>query len=546
MLTWVTGQRDLQCRVCGEHGIGDLVAEITAFDVVGLEAVRCRVCGSIDLADEPQDFSPDDRSLDVYIEAGAGIGTIASTLSDLGHGGVKRFLDVGCNYPFSLDLARFLYGWDVLGVEPSPAGRRGARELGVDIREEFLTPQTDIGGEFQLVLASEVIEHVTDPLGFLQTIRAHLASDGALVMTTPAAEIVSPDETTNDALLALSPGFHVYLASVKGMLLLLEHAGFRSVQVERVGGSLHIAARVAPDLQLATGGGNPVGPDELERYYAWRGKHAAHGSALALGLATRLVRLRCARGDFDGVRRELPWLFRTVKARHGFDLKSPRSALRAINRMAQLPWSVTGSAFALGMYHLLGSGNARKAVQYFELSELVAERCLAQSHIVDGDTVDLLFQAPYHRLLALAQFDPARAAEDALRLGESLADRGESGTERVTSRQCRVYVDLVSRRSYVRGSALEKTVVDAAPRLAVSLLDEPRRDGLDALYSLGVAALNTGDAQSAAHWFEDCLAAISSDPDSEHATSLARVCDELLRMARDRAASPSSNEAGAN
>ncbi|HMH57745.1 MAG TPA: class I SAM-dependent methyltransferase, partial [Galbitalea sp.] len=246
------------------------------------------------MVDSPQDFSPDRESIARYTELLAGIGTIAESLGTADPTTVARFLDVGCNYPYSLDLARFLYGWDAVGVEPSPAGAIGARELGVDVRSEFLSPNSDLGDPFDLILASEVIEHVTDPLEFLQTIRTRLAPGGRAVLTTPAAEIVDPREDPNSALLAISPGFHVFLASVRGMKILLARAGYSEFTVVRDQGTLKITARASEPTSPQLTGGVPVSSDDLDRYYEWRGRKARSRSALAVGMWTRLLRLRIA------------------------------------------------------------------------------------------------------------------------------------------------------------------------------------------------------------------------------------------------------------
>jgi SAM-dependent methyltransferase len=534
MLTWVTGRRQLVCLVCDHRGEGNLIAEITALDVVGLEAVRCQACGSIQLADEPRDFSPTIAETDTYVESGAGIGTIAEIFTGVDHSPSLRFLDVGCNYPFALDLARLLYGWKVVGIEPSPAGRRGAHELDVDVRNEYLTPASELGGEFDLILASEVIEHVTDPAGFLGAIRARLSSSGTLVMTTPAAEVVSADESENDALLAISPGYHVFVASVSGMERLLSRAGFAAWRVERHGGSLRVVAHVTEQAARAPVSFEPVSSDDLERYYEWRGSRARIRSALALGMANRLFRLRVARGEFAGARAVLPRLIRATRARHHLDLRHPAVAFASTRSRSAIPWSVVGSAFSMGMLELGDSGNPERAAEYFSLAERVTSAALAQVGLVDGDTGDIAFQAPYHRALALVQFDPPAAVALAMTLSTIAGIHNGRGPDFVASRWCRIFTELVARGTYSMGSGFDEAVAECAPRVADLADPDMRSAGLDALFSLGMAALQSGELTSAIEWFTVCLERCRALPESGHITGLIVASDDHLAMAHER------------
>jgi SAM-dependent methyltransferase len=542
MLTWAEAPRALECRVCGIAGAATMIVTITALDEVGLEAIRCASCGSIQLVDEPRDFAPTNASIDAYVESGAGIGAIAAVFSGLDHARDLRFLDVGCSYPFALDLARFLYRWNVVGVEPSPAGRRGGRELGVDVRGEYLTPTSTVGDGFDVILASEVVEHVTDPLEFLSTIRARLSPRGSLVMTTPAAEIVSPLEARNEVLLALSPGYHVFLASVAGMETLLARAGFASWSVIRDGGSLRVTAHATDEPRGATSTA-PVSLDDLERYYDWRGRRSPARSMLALGLVTRLFRLRVARGDFSGARRTLRRLYRSARAVHGVDLRKPETGFSTSQIAAQPPWSIAGASFALGMYELLYRGRSPRAVSYFELSELVARAAHAQANFVDGDTADLMFQAPYHRAIALARFRPDDAAALGMELTTMLDPTAPRRAEFLASRQCRIWTELVANGSYPVDSALASAVAETSVRLARDADDDFRVAGLDALYSLGIAALNTGAAGSAAEWFDSCVAACLTAPASAHTTNLIMSARRHRELAHERAAPPSPRPA---
>ena len=75
---------------------------------------------------------------------------------------------------------------DVVGIDIDEASVEAVRAKGYDIRladaRDF-----DIGRKFEVVFAGEVIEHIDDARGFLQSAKRHLEPNGRLVLTTPNA-----------------------------------------------------------------------------------------------------------------------------------------------------------------------------------------------------------------------------------------------------------------------------------------------------------------------------------------------------------------------
>ncbi|USO01165.1 MAG: bifunctional 2-polyprenyl-6-hydroxyphenol methylase/3-demethylubiquinol 3-O-methyltransferase UbiG [Alphaproteobacteria bacterium] len=97
-----------------------------------------------------------------------------------------RILDVGCGGGVLCE-ALTRCGALVVGVDASPTSIAIAREhaekntLAITYVEGEVA---DIQGEFDLVIAFEVIEHVTDPSEFLRAIQARIASGGVAVLST--------------------------------------------------------------------------------------------------------------------------------------------------------------------------------------------------------------------------------------------------------------------------------------------------------------------------------------------------------------------------
>jgi len=528
VLMWGGPGRDLDCRICGSSGTGDGVVTTPGPDGIEIHGVRCPTCGALDLLPVAGASGSDDVQVDEYVEGGAGIGTIATALAAVDPTRVRRFLDVGCNYGFALDIARFAHGWDVLGIDPSYAAVRGAAELGVPIVHDFLTPDSDLGGTFDLILASEVIEHVPAPLDFARVLRRHAGPTGVVLLTTPAAEHISPDSPEPEVVAGLSAGLHTVLATRDGLRGLLREAGFAVAEVRREGLSL-IAFATDDATAPAPHWDRHLPPAVLEDYYAERAASSDPAGALAVGTATRLVRSLVARGAFDRAEEAAPRMIEAIRARHGVDLGHPSEALAALVAGADASWALPGAAHALGMASLLSRDDAATAEQYLALAEQAAI-AWARTHPTDLDALDIRFEAAVHRAIALARTRPADAAAVALELPAHLDTSTPDARDRVAGRRCHVFVELVARGRYAEAGPLVAPVADAAPGLARG---DSRwsTSALDALFSLGTRALNTGDPHTARVWFTTAVDAARQHPDDAHAQRLAATAQEHVALA---------------
>jgi len=104
-----------------------------------------------------------------------------------------RILDLGCGRGWL--TAVLASRGEVLGIDPTPAGVARAQELFPELRFECSGTRELLAsrgpGQFDLVVSSEVIEHVpeADQAGFLRDIHALLAEDGFAILTTPRGEL---------------------------------------------------------------------------------------------------------------------------------------------------------------------------------------------------------------------------------------------------------------------------------------------------------------------------------------------------------------------
>ena len=295
---WVTWRhdafRELECPACRKTGVMSktLDASPPFKPEERIDLFECPACGTMHYPDtevfEYESRRDADLARKFYIEIGAGLDAMISPLHWVASGEDTAYLEVGGGYGFALDYAVRGLGWRGVGLDPSRNARTGSADLGLDVRDAYLTAdQPPSDGPFDRIMASEVIEHVSDPDSFLAAIAGALADDGVALLTTPDAAMVR--STMSEGVLApiLAPSHHLILFTVDGLEAALERAGFSHVTVEARGGSLWAAAsRRAFEVDFSAG---PDG-DTLARYLETRRDAVTADPVLSAGFAWRLVK----------------------------------------------------------------------------------------------------------------------------------------------------------------------------------------------------------------------------------------------------------------
>jgi 2-polyprenyl-3-methyl-5-hydroxy-6-metoxy-1,4-benzoquinol methylase len=99
-----------------------------------------------------------------------------------------RVLDVGCGNGSELTLPLARLGFEVTGIDIHAPSIEHATQLGVDVRnlsyvcgpvEELKAPPFDV------VILSEVLEHLTEPRLLLSAAKEHLKKHGIIIVTLP-------------------------------------------------------------------------------------------------------------------------------------------------------------------------------------------------------------------------------------------------------------------------------------------------------------------------------------------------------------------------
>jgi 2-polyprenyl-6-hydroxyphenyl methylase/3-demethylubiquinone-9 3-methyltransferase len=168
----------------------------------------------------------------------------------------KTALDVGCGAGLLTEpLVRL--GASVTGIDASPEVIAIAREhaeamaLEIDYRAGDVQ---ELQGQFDLVTAMEVIEHVADPSTFLKALARRLAPGGLLILSTPNATAWSRLMmiTVGEGLGRIPKGTHDFdnFIGPDRMKTLLADAGLECVDTEGLAWSPTRGLHLSDDLRL--------------------------------------------------------------------------------------------------------------------------------------------------------------------------------------------------------------------------------------------------------------------------------------------------------
>ncbi len=149
----------------------------------------------------------------------------------------ERVLDLGCGAgDFTAVIAQS--GSRAVGADVAQAALRRARSRypGLDLRQVPIDgPLPFEDNSFEVVWASEVIEHVGDTARWLSEVRRVLAPSGRLLLSTPShgrlAILVHGIERFSEPL-----GDHLHLYTRRSLAQVLFEFGFREIEISAAGG----------------------------------------------------------------------------------------------------------------------------------------------------------------------------------------------------------------------------------------------------------------------------------------------------------------------
>jgi len=174
----------------------------------------------------------------------------------------QKICDVGAGYGVFLEeLRALLKSGEFSAVEPSPDLAAVCRQKGFETLERFVEDAGEWYDRFDLVICSEVLEHVFSTDKFLRSLFA-LARPGGYVLVTGLGYEGYDILTLQKDSKSVSPPHHLNFLSVRGCEDLFRRTGFRSVEVFTPG---------ELDFDIVI---NSPAPPEFARALAARGEEA--------------------------------------------------------------------------------------------------------------------------------------------------------------------------------------------------------------------------------------------------------------------------------
>lgn len=514
------------CPICHDVGVKYSILELpSAFPEQGMLGLfKCTACGTLSFPEQIPPSYADvvggnvvDRAgvhgaIKFYIEQGAAPDEMISPLFWVDQNRVQRYAEIGCGFGFSLDFARLALGWEVRGFDPSPLAVAGRSELNLPITNVYLNRES-LGQEspFDMVLASEVIEHIPDPHAFLTDIKPFIADEGWLVLSTPNADGVSPDISPGSLLPILSPGYHLFILSANALRYLLDLHGFHYLCIKQSPSTLTVVASRAP---FSSDPNRAVDRFLYRDYLHKRINTLYFDQPLTHGYAGRLIKEWVNCGEIDQALHLFSSLSRSYLRVYGIDLDHPEAiqinpqlATDFSNFLMQLPSNLCGLAYRRGFIALHHHYNPRLALAYFRLSGSFGKalrNALNDIGSDDGETEHLVW------LSELAAIEAAVAC-DAHVLSVQLDElRHSLATQAQLRERCQQADDLITRLF------TDRVIAGDAEIAELLALDLPHRSpsavvitAIDPLYEArcayarGLFALNyRGDPVTAQSCFE--------------------------------------------
>ena len=343
-----------------------------------------------------------------YVQQGAGVSLITKPLAMAAAPPGSAYMEVGCGYGFGLDFAVNTRGWQGRGIDPAPLAALGRDAFGLPIELRYLRDDDEARGTMDVVMGSEVVEHVTSTAAFVRTLRAMLRPGGLLILTTPNGDDIRPDTPPGVLIPLLSPSLHLVIQSTGSLQALLRAGGFAHVHVEVDSHSLVAFASDAP-LRLER---DPARLRQaLRAHLEGRAAKLDPASDLFLGLAGRAFQEAVNDGDMDAADRAWALLARGCHARFGWGLDALTElplevSTCGLERMAQLvPLNLGGLLYSRGIRRL-AAGAARAPLEgQFTLAAAAAaamRRALGELAMEDGQTEDIDWTARAEALLCAA------------------------------------------------------------------------------------------------------------------------------------------------
>lgn len=201
-------------------------------------------------------------------------------------------LEVGCAAGVALTVFRE-YGWRTAGIEPADTFAAYAREVhGLEVETGFYGPGSFEGRQFDLIVFSQVLEHVHDPDALLAQALRNLADGGHLFIGVPT--LMRPMRPIHPMTLQ---AVHLWMFSLPTLTALLGRHDLAPIAHSYDAKGLLVLAGRAPSADPM-----PVAPDHVQRIIRYFREFTAEDSLYARNLAALKAgdRYQARSPDLDG------------------------------------------------------------------------------------------------------------------------------------------------------------------------------------------------------------------------------------------------------
>ncbi|MDQ7017838.1 MAG: methyltransferase domain-containing protein [Robiginitomaculum sp.] len=451
-----------------------------------------------------------------YVEQGAGLDSMIAPYFWILGNTTKSLLEVGCGYGFSLDFAHQAMGWNVLGIDPSHLARTGASELGIPIQDGYLDADTKLEGiPFDLVVSSEVIEHIADPDPFIDALAMAAGTHGTILLTTPDIEGLRKERAIENTISLVSPGLHLVLFSKDGLTRCLKRKGFAHVRVWSVGDTIYAFASqntIEVDFSI------PVDQNVLSQYLQNCFNKKNLPPHLLSGHGARLLRVQTNAGNYEGAQNTFSKLCAHWKAIYDIDISAPETIEKGEQRSEDFfaysslrPFNLTSVLYFGGVLALNASHDRDLALQYFKAcirNYRITEQILATIYVSDLEGQMLAQSARLYNASILSGSAPDKAILEFEKIGESIAP--SLGTQYEKTRM-EVFAAAANSGDYASAERLR-------PAVEAALKPGPCQDDFEHAAAIGLAmiALNYRfDRPDGLYWLRKALTPVPDGPQWE-------------------------------
>jgi len=206
----------------------------------------------------------------------------------------SRLLEIGCGNGYLLWRLKML-GAEVTGIEPGEQGLAASQQYEVNIvRDTFPGPFNESAEKFDVIVHYAVLEHVLEPIQFLEFQRQLLSSAGIVAFAVPdCSEYIKAGD--------VSMFFHEHwnYFTPWSLKTIVERVGLRPLRIERskFGGLLYVLAGIEGTSTQASFDRDDIGnlkqqiEEGVRHTYEFFKAAESHGKSTGVFCAARIINL---------------------------------------------------------------------------------------------------------------------------------------------------------------------------------------------------------------------------------------------------------------